>query len=121
MSRVLARLAFLALVLSLAVSAVAKPRSEHVTLFHDASVNGTNLPAGDYTVKYDVDGNNAQVKFMQGNKEVATAEGQIKTLPNKVNTSQVVLNNDSRSISEIDFGGKDTAITFGSSASSAGK
>jgi hypothetical protein len=121
MSRVLARFAFLALVLSLAVSAVAKPKSEHLTLFHDATINGTNLPAGDYTLKYDVNGNNAQVKFMQGSKEVATAEGQVKTLPNKVNSSQVVLNNDSRSISEIDFGGKDTAITFGSPSTSAGK
>ena len=121
MSRISLRYAVLALALTLSLSAFAKPRSESITLFHDASLNGTNIPAGDYVVKYDVDGTNAQVKFMQGKKEVASASGQVKTLPKKAPSNQVVLNNEGRSIAEIDFGGKDTAITFGSTGSSAGK
>lgn len=121
MSRISLRYAVLALALTLSLSAFAKPRSESITLFHDASLNGTTLPAGDYTVKYDVDGTNAEVKFMQGKKEVASASGQVKTLPKKAPSNQIVLNNEGRSIAEIDFGGKDTAITFNSAGSQAGK
>lgn len=123
MTRVFARYALLALALALSISAFAKPKSENVTLYHDATLNGTNLPAGDYVVKYDTEGTNTQVKFMKGNKEVATATGQVKTLPKKVGSSQIVLNTEGngRSISEIDFGGKDTAISFESSAMTTGK
>lgn len=123
MTRITLRFAFLAVACTLAINAFAKPKSQNITLYHDASLNGTNLPAGDYVVKYDTEGSNTQVKFMKGNKEVATATGQVKTLPKKSASSQVVLNEDgsSRSISEIDFGGKDTAISFGSAGATAGK
>ena len=123
MTKMPVRFALLALALTLSVSAFAKPKSESITLYQDASINGTNLPAGEYVVKYDVDGSNAQVKFMKGGKEVATANGQVKTLTKKPDSSQVVLDNsgNSRSISEIDFGGKDTAISFASGGTSAGK
>ena len=43
-------------------------------------------------MKYDVDGSNAQVKFLKGNKEVASANGQVKTLTKKADSNQVVLN-----------------------------
>ena len=123
MTKVPVRLALLVLALTLSVSAFAKPRSESVVLYQDASINGTTLPAGEYVVKYDVDGNNAQVKFMKGSKEVASASGQVKTLTKKPDSNQVVVDTDgnSRTISEIDFGGKDTAISFASGGSSAGK
>jgi len=121
MTRIAVRFALLALALTLTLSAFAKPKSENITLYHDASVNGTSLPAGDYVVKYDVDGSNAQVKFLQKGKEVASATGQVKTLEKKAPSNQVVMSNQDRAISEIDFGGKDTAITFGASGSMAGK
>ena len=123
MTRMFVRAGLLILALTLSLSAFAKPKSESITLFQDASVSGTNLPAGDYVVKYDVTGSNAQVKFMKGNKEVATANGQVKTLNKKAGSTQVVLNTEgsARTISEIDFGGKDTAISFGSGDMSAGK
>jgi hypothetical protein len=123
MTKVPVRFALLALALTLSVSAFAKPRSESITLYQDASINGTTLPAGDYVVKYDVDGSNAQVKFMKGSKEVASANGQVKTLTKKPDASQVVVDTtgSSRNISEIDFGGKDTAISFASGGTSAGK
>jgi len=123
MTRLSLRFAVLALSLMLAITAFAKPRSENITLYHDATVNGTNLPAGEYTVKYDVEGSNAQVRFMQGNKQVAAATGQVKTLSKKTGSSQVVLDTEGnmRSISEIDFGGKDEALTFGSNGTAAGK
>jgi preprotein translocase subunit SecG len=123
MTRVTVRLAVLAFAVMLVLNAFAKPKSESITLFQDATLNGANVPAGEYVVKYDVDGSNAQVKFMKGNKEVASATGQVKTLTKKTTSSQVVVNTDgnSRSISEIDFGGKDTAISFAPSGAEAGK
>lgn len=118
MNRLPVCFALLALALTLSVSAFAKPKSENLTLYHDATLNGANLPAGEYVVKYDTDGPNCQVKFMKGSKEVASANGQVKTLPRKAGLTQVILNTDggARSISEIDFGGKDMAVSFESAS-----
>jgi hypothetical protein len=123
MKRILVRLGLLVLALTVSVSAFAKSKSENITLYHDASLNGANLPAGDYVVKYDVDGTNAQVKFLRGSKEVASANGQVKTLSQKADSNQVVVNVDgnARSVKEIDFGGKVTAITFESATTTAGR
>jgi hypothetical protein len=123
MTRIPVRFVLFALALTLSVSAFAKPKSAGVTLYHDATLNGTNLPAGEYTVKYDVEGSNAQVTFMQGKKEVASATGQVKTLANKPDANLVILDTsgNARSVNEIDFGGKETAITFASAGTMAGK
>ncbi len=113
----------LLLTAALTIPAVAKTRSEGVTLYHDAVVNGTTLPAGDYVVRYDVDGTNAQVSFVRNSKVVATATGQMKQLNDNVQHNQVVLSGEGTpaSISEIDFGGKHSGITFGNTATAAGK
>ena len=123
MTRSSIRFALIALALLLSTSAFAKSKSESITLYQDATVNGTNLPAGEYVVKYDVNGSNAQVRFMKGSKEVASTNGQVKTLNRKAISNQVVVNDagSARSISEIDFGGKDTAISFESAGTTAGK
>ena len=123
MTRNAVRFALLVLALTVSISAFAKSKSENITLFQDVTVNGTNVPAGDYVVKYDVDGSNAQVKFTKNGKEIASANGQVKTLTQKPVRNQVVLSTagDTRTISEIDFGGKDTAITFESAGAAAGK
>lgn len=123
MTRITVRFGLLVLALTLSISAFATSGSGRITLYHDATLNGTTLSAGDYVVKYDEDGANAQVKFLKGNKEVATASGQMKTLAKKAETNRVVLSTagDARDISEIDFGGKTTAITFGSAGAAAGK
>lgn len=123
MNRIMSRAGLLLLATTLSLSAFAKPRSENVTLYHDATLNGTTIPAGEYVVKYEVDGSTANVKFVKGNKEVASASGQVKTLNRKVDANQVVLNNGGAvpSISEIDFGGKTSAISFDSMSANAGK
>lgn len=123
MTKIPVRFALLILALVLSASAFAKPKTEMITLYHDADLNGTNLPAGDYVVKYDTEGSSAQVTFLKGKKEVATANGQVKALSKKPVTNQVLVKEagNTRSISEIDFGGKDTAITFDSTAAAAGK
>jgi hypothetical protein len=117
------RFTLIALALGLSLSAWAKPNSGNVTLYHDVTVNGTNLPAGDYVVKYEAQGNNTQVQFLKDGKHVATVEAQLKTLPKKYGSSRVVFapGADQRNVSEIDLAGKDTAITFAAPGADTGK
>jgi hypothetical protein len=104
--------------LTLSVSAFAASKSETVTLYHDAQLNGKTLPAGDYTVKCDTTGSTAQVKFLKNGKEMASATGQVKQLSNVPDHNQVVTQdgNGGATISEIDFGHRDTAISFDSAS-----
>ena len=115
----------LILTLLLSLSAFAKPKTTTITIFHDASLNGTTIPAGQYVLKYDLEGTNANVKFVQGTKEVASATGQVKTLAKKPGSDQVVFgNNDGGqglNIKEIQFGGKTSAISFDNGMNTAGK
>jgi len=123
MTRNAIRFALLVFALTLSIGAFAREKSESISLFQNVTVNGTTVPAGDYVVKYDIEGSNAQVKFTQNGKEIASTNGQVKTLSKKPVRNQVFLNTagDSRTISEIEFGGKDTAITFDSAGAAAGK
>ena len=123
MTRNAVRFALLVIAVTVSISAFARSKSENISLFQDVQVNGTTIPKGDYVVKYDIEGSNAQVKFTQNGKEIASANGQVKTLTKKPDKNQVLLNTagNARSISEIDFGGKDTAITFEGGGAAVGK
>jgi hypothetical protein len=124
MNRTLAHVTLLTFALAMSLSAFAGSKSESVTLFHDAQLNGKTLPAGEYTVKCDTTGSNAQVKFMKNGKEVASANGQVKQLTAAPDHNQVLVqdSNGGATISEVDFGHSNTGVTFDSSAmSSAGR
>jgi hypothetical protein len=108
----------------MSLSSFAGSKSQTVTLYHDAQINGKTLPAGEYDVKCDTTGSTAQVKFLKSGKEVATASGQVKQLPNTPDHNQVVTQDGGgvRTISEIDFGHSSTAVSFDNTTmSSAGK
>ncbi len=122
MTRILARIAVLVFAVTLSISAFAGNKATF-TLYHDSQLNGTQLPAGEYTVVYDTTGSNAQVKFMKGKKEVASATGQVKQLDKKPSYNQVVLTNEggAAAISELNFHGSTTGITFTPAAANAGK
>jgi hypothetical protein len=121
----LARATLLIFALSMSIGAFAASKSESITLFNDAQLNGKTLPAGDYTVKCDTTGSTAQVKFLKNGKEMVSATGQVKQLPRAPAHNQVVTQdgNGSSTISEIDFSNSSTAVTFdsGTSMSSAGQ
>lgn len=122
MTRILAGISLL--VLALGLSAFAGSKAETFTLYHDSQLNGSQLPAGQYTVVYDTSGSSVQVKFMKGKKEMANATGQTKQLDKKPEYNQIVLQgggNGSPSISELNFHGSRTGITFESSGAAAGK
>lgn len=117
MTRILARptMFLLALTLTLSIGAFAASKSQSVTLYHDAQLNGKTLPAGDYTVKCDTTGSTSQVRFIRNGKEVASATGQVKQLTNAPETNQVVTldgNGGPATISEIDFSNTKSAVSF---------
>jgi hypothetical protein len=117
MTRMLVRVALLVFAVTMSISAFAGSKSEPLTLLHDAQLNGTTIPAGEYTVKYDANGSTCLVKVMKGSKTVATANGELKQLADKPQHDQVVLQNDTGSlpaVSEIDFSDSKTALTFSS-------
>ena len=125
MTRTLARLTLFIFALSMSIGAFAASKSQTITLFHDASLNGKTLPAGEYTVKCETTGSTAQVKFLRNGKEVASATGQVKQLSNAPANNQVITQdgNGAASISEIDFSNSRSGVTFegGSAMSSAGQ
>ena len=118
MTRTLAGLTLVVLALGLSISAFAGAKTQTITLFHDAQLNGKTLPAGEYDVKCDTTGSTAQVKFLRNGKEVASANGQVKQLSNAPEHTQLVTSdgNGSAAISEIDFAHSNTGVTFESSA-----
>jgi hypothetical protein len=67
-----------ALVLATGVSCLAK-NSEGVTFSRNVVVNGTNLPAGHYTVRWDDHNPGASVVFSQHRKVVLSTDGTVLT------------------------------------------
>jgi hypothetical protein len=122
MNRTLVRATLFLFALTMSMAAFAASKSETVNLYSDTQVGGKTLPAGEYTVKYDATGSNAQVKFLKNGKEVATATGQVKQLASHPEHAQVVTQDSgsTRSISEIDFSHSGTGVTFDSGTMSAG-
>ena len=124
MTRILARLTMLVFAVTISISAFAgSTKSDTVTLYQAAQLNGTTIPAGEYKVTCESNGTTAQVKFMKGKKEVASATGQTKELGKKPQSAQLIIADGGgvRSIEEVDLGGSTTGVTFDSSVANAGK
>ena len=121
MTRMLARVALLVFAVTMSISAFAGSKSESLTLLHDVQLNGTTIPAGEYTVKYDANGSTCLVKVMKGSRTVATANGELKQLASKPDHNQVVLQNTGGvpALNEMDFSDTQSAITFSPNAETA--
>jgi hypothetical protein len=92
-----------------------------ITLNEPVSVGSTVLKPGDYKVEWDGSGSNVQVKFLQNNKEVATAPA---TIENKKSGYDGALDltgadNAAKQLRAIDF--KDMSIKFVQGNSSTGQ
>jgi hypothetical protein len=78
-------------------------------------VNGKQLKAGDYAVKWEGAGPDVQVSIMKGKNVVATAPAHLINLNNSVASDAAVIkkNDDgSSSLAQIRFGGKKYALTL---------
>jgi hypothetical protein len=115
----LAKLVVLGLAVLLATGAFASNKgSLHVE--EAVQVNGQQLPAGDYQLRWDGSGSDVQLSFMQGKKEVAKTAAKVVELDKKSEyDSAVVDRSGGGSLSQVRFAGKKFALAIGDGASSA--
>ena len=80
-------------------------------------LNGQQIPAGDYTVRWDGASPDVQLSVMQGKKEIAKASAKVVDLTHPADGNAVILNNNSgtRNVSEFRFSGKKIALDINSS------
>jgi hypothetical protein len=106
----------LGLALLLATSVFAASNKGSMELLNPVTVSGKQLPAGDYSVKWDGSGPNVELNILRGNKVVATTPARLIDLTQTPSSNAaVVKSNDdgSRSLAEIQFGGKKYALAIG--------
>jgi ABC-type enterochelin transport system substrate-binding protein len=123
-STLFSRIIFATLVLALATSAFAASDS-HKSSFEISTatqVNGTTLPAGEYTAQWEGSGPTVQVNIMQGKKVVASAPAQVVALDSKASDTQAeVLNgtNGERELTALQFAGKKISLKLGAESAKA--
>jgi hypothetical protein len=86
------------------------------------TINGKQIPAGEYTVKWDGAGPNVEINILRGKNVVATVPARMIDLnqsPDR-DSAVTVLNDDGhKSLSEIRFSGKKYALAVGSESAKA--
>ena len=111
------KIMILSLALLLATSAFAGDTHKgSVQFFNPVQLNGKQLAAGVYQVKWEGSGSNVEMSILQSGKVLATAPAQVIELNQKPSADAALINNNadgSRSISEIRFGGKKYALALG--------
>ena len=123
-STLFSRAIFATLVLAFAASAFAASDSHKSSFQISAAtqVNGTTLPAGEYTAQWEGSGPTVQVNIMQGRKVVATAPAQVVTLDSKASDTQAEVLNGSkgeRQLKVLQFAGKKFSLQLGSESAKA--
>jgi hypothetical protein len=112
----------LSAVVLLAGSAFAASKGS-MELLRPATVAGTQLAAGNYTVQWDGTGDQVQLQIFQGKKPVASTNAHMVKLDHALAENSVVIvpNNDgTRSISRINFGKKDFALELNNEGAGSG-
>jgi hypothetical protein len=108
----------LGLSLLLATSVFAASNKGSLQTMSPVTVNGTTLPAGDYSLKWEGTGSNVQLNILKGSKVVATTPARLVDTNQSPSSNQAVLkgNNDgTQSLSEVRFGGKKYELQIGES------
>ena len=112
----------LGLALVLATSAFAANANKGSMQLLDAvTVSGKQLPAGDYSVKWDGNGPDVELNILKGNKVVATTPAHLVDLSQKSNGDSAVVqrNSDgSNVLTQIQFSGKKYALAIGNESAS---
>jgi hypothetical protein len=111
----------LGLALLLATSAFAAANKGSLQLGSTVTVSGTQLSAGEYSVKWDGNGPTVELNILQGNKVVASTPARLIDLSQKQSVDNAVVKNNAdgtRSLAEIRFSGKKYALAIGSESAS---
>ena len=106
----------------LATSAFASNRGS-LQLLDAVTVGGAQLAPGDYSLKWDGNGPSVQLSILKGSKVVATTPARLIDLDQKPNGDVAVVktNGDgSKSLAEIHFYGKKSALAIGSESAMMG-
>jgi hypothetical protein len=112
----------LAGVLLLAGSALAASKGP-LELQEPASIAGTQLKSGVYTVQWEGSGDQVQLKIYQGKKEVASTSAKIVMLDKPVDRDATLIrrNDDGTlAVTRINFGGKKFALELSGDGGSSG-
>ena len=116
----LAKFAVLGLAVLLATGAFASNKGT-LNVQETVQVNGQQLKAGEYQVRWEGTGSSVEVSFMQGKKEVAKTTARVVELEAKPNYDSAVVDRSGStpSISQVRFAGKKQALAIGGDSSSA--
>jgi hypothetical protein len=114
-------LATLALALTTSAFAAGDSYKGNFQISESAQVNGKQLPAGEYTAKWEGSGPNVQVSILQGKKVVATTSAQVVDLSTAASDSEAELtkaSNGDRELTTLRFSGKKYSLQLGNEAAS---
>jgi hypothetical protein len=115
-------LATLALALATSAFAASDSHKSNFEIGDATQVNGTTIPAGEYTAQWEGSGPTVQVNILQGKKVVATVPAQVVALDSKASdTHAEVLNgsNGERELKALQFAGKKVSLQLGSESGKA--
>jgi hypothetical protein len=115
-------LATLALALATSAFAASDSHKSNFEIGNATQVNGTTLPAGEYTAQWEGSGPTVQVNILQGKKVVATVPAQVVTLDSKASdTHAEVFNgtNGERELKALQFEGKKFSLQLGTESATA--
>ena len=102
----------LACAVLLATSAFAANKGS-VQLMHPTQVAGKELAPGTYSVQWEGSGNDVQINFLQGKKQVASTSAHIVAMQPAAQADNALINvnsDGSRSLAQIRFRGKSFAL-----------
>jgi hypothetical protein len=112
----------LTLAMLFTANAFAKERT--ITFSRPTTVAGQSLAAGEYKVRYEISGTTAEVRFLKGNKEVASTSAQIMEHDQPAQHNGIVFSENgdgTAKLVEIQFENKKAAISFSGSDVNAGR
>ena len=111
----LAKFVVLGLAVLMATAAFA---SNKASVYFDEAVqvNGQQIPAGNYQLRWEGNGPNVELSFMQGKKELAKTSAKLTELDRASDYDSAVIDhsNGNAAVSQIRFAGKKNALTINS-------
>jgi len=120
-SSLFSKVMFATLALALTTSVFAASGDSHKSNFEisaAAQLNGTELPAGDYTARWEGSGPTVQVRIMQGKKVVATVPAEVVVLDRPASNTQAEINGN-RELTSLQFSGKKFSLALGTESAKA--
>jgi hypothetical protein len=107
-------MAIAVLAMTTAAFAGSNAHKNNFQLFDSAQINGTDLPAGDYTAKWEGTGPDVKVSIVRDGKVVATVPATVVESSTKASNDAAELDNSksARQLSAIHFSGKTYSLQF---------